>query len=125
MRDADGAGQVADGQRAQGDDGPDHRAEPGPVAGDAELGVNAGDVAVEQLEHVPHPGAEPGYAAPQPILTPLLHVDPAVVMSLELVRAGERGPGRRSPGLRGPAATRRSEERRVGKECRSRWSPYH
>src|SRR2546430_8794842 len=27
------------------------------------------------------------------------------------------------PGARGPA--RRSEERRVGKECRSRWSPYH
>src|SRR2546426_896911 len=27
--------------------------------------------------------------------------------------------GRREPGLR------RSEERRVGKECRSRWSPYH
>src|SRR2546430_5958894 len=24
-----------------------------------------------------------------------------------------------------PAALRRSEERRVGKECRSRWSPYH
>src|ERR1022692_2079621 len=23
------------------------------------------------------------------------------------------------------ARTRRSEERRVGKECRSRWSPYH
>src|SRR2546430_13965193 len=23
------------------------------------------------------------------------------------------------------AVTRRSEERRVGKECRSRWSPYH
>ena len=23
------------------------------------------------------------------------------------------------------AATNRSEERRVGKECRSRWSPYH
>ena len=22
-------------------------------------------------------------------------------------------------------AQRRSEERRVGKECRSRWSPYH
>ena len=22
-------------------------------------------------------------------------------------------------------ATERSEERRVGKECRSRWSPYH
>src|SRR5258707_7821906 len=31
--------------------------------------------------------------------------------------------------VRGPAETRtggkRSEERRVGKECRSRWSPYH
>src|SRR2546421_5078748 len=24
-----------------------------------------------------------------------------------------------------PAARERSEERRVGKECRSRWSPYH
>src|SRR5258707_6456161 len=23
------------------------------------------------------------------------------------------------------SATKRSEERRVGKECRSRWSPYH
>ena len=25
----------------------------------------------------------------------------------------------------GVAAAKRSEERRVGKECRSRWSPYH
>ena len=24
-----------------------------------------------------------------------------------------------------PHPSRRSEERRVGKECRSRWSPYH
>ena len=24
-----------------------------------------------------------------------------------------------------PGKTQRSEERRVGKECRSRWSPYH
>ena len=28
-------------------------------------------------------------------------------------------------GLRNPDGTGRSEERRVGKECRSRWSPYH
>src|SRR2546423_193495 len=28
------------------------------------------------------------------------------------------------PGLR-PRSHQRSEERRVGKECRSRWSPYH
>ena len=27
--------------------------------------------------------------------------------------------------LEGAAAVLRSEERRVGKECRSRWSPYH
>ena len=27
--------------------------------------------------------------------------------------------------LVGDAVTIRSEERRVGKECRSRWSPYH
>ena len=26
---------------------------------------------------------------------------------------------------RGLATVGRSEERRVGKECRSRWSPYH
>src|SRR6266498_5084494 len=44
---------------------------------------------------------------------------------------------RRAPAEHGPARTvrqvaagarrdaRRSEERRVGKECRSRWSPYH
>ena len=29
------------------------------------------------------------------------------------------------PRLDALAATTRSEERRVGKECRSRWSPYH
>ena len=27
--------------------------------------------------------------------------------------------------FRVPVISRRSEERRVGKECRSRWSPYH
>ena len=27
--------------------------------------------------------------------------------------------------MRDPSMVRRSEERRVGKECRSRWSPYH
>src|SRR5215470_19678640 len=36
-------------------------------------------------------------------------------------RTGMRGPGRGHPAQRG----QRSEERRVGKECRSRWSPYH
>ena len=27
--------------------------------------------------------------------------------------------------VNGKSVARRSEERRVGKECRSRWSPYH
>src|SRR3712207_8501057 len=40
------------------------------------------------------------------------------------------GEGRRGEGLHLPlrgaeGRQRRSEERRVGKECRSRWSPYH
>src|SRR2546430_7405307 len=38
------------------------------------------------------------------------------------------GPGRRATPCQGPRAgcdRARSEERRVGKECRSRWSPYH
>src|SRR5260363_120370 len=35
--------------------------------------------------------------------------------------SGLRSAGRRSAGYDEP----RSEERRVGKECRSRWSPYH
>ena len=43
---------------------------------------------------------------------------------------GGSGPDSRSPHLHHRARrprpfSRRSEERRVGKECRSRWSPYH
>ena len=34
-----------------------------------------------------------------------------------------RGPLQTSHGV--TTITTRSEERRVGKECRSRWSPYH
>ena len=36
---------------------------------------------------------------------------------------GSRWKGRAGGG--GGGAKDRSEERRVGKECRSRWSPYH
>ena len=38
----------------------------------------------------------------------------AATRSLELINSGE-----------GDLIMKRSEERRVGKECRSRWSPYH
>src|SRR2546430_1349749 len=43
-------------------------------------------------------------------------------------RFGTRDSGGARRALGSPAAhrsDRRSEERRVGKECRSRWSPYH
>src|SRR5882762_10606778 len=43
------------------------------------------------------------------------------------VSRGHSGPDTQSPRLTTLSAFRcwRSEERRVGKECRSRWSPYH
>src|SRR2546430_16201703 len=41
-------------------------------------------------------------------------------------RTGEHGPTSAGSARGGSSdAARRSEERRVGKECRSRWSPYH
>src|SRR5688572_32771258 len=42
-------------------------------------------------------------------------------------RRAHRGSERRDEERRGERGERRerSEERRVGKECRSRWSPYH
>ena len=56
-------------------------------------------------------------------------VDPGVVLS-NLTREVERATGNRStfapdPSSKNRATVGRSEERRVGKECRSRWSPYH
>src|SRR2546430_13393643 len=44
--------------------------------------------------------------------------------ALRARRRAMRDANRRSP-LFDTTATTRSEERRVGKECRSRWSPYH
>src|SRR2546429_8885171 len=48
-----------------------------------------------------------------------------VLPDLGLLRAVFQGFGRRSRIQKGETAILRSEERRVGKECRSRWSPYH
>ena len=52
------------------------------------------------------------------------------VLALALELAGDRFAKRPLEGPRTVAvmfdkASTRSEERRVGKECRSRWSPYH
>ena len=44
-----------------------------------------------------------------------------VLLAIWTVRDGTRRYGT----VRGTATAERSEERRVGKECRSRWSPYH
>ena len=55
---------------------------------------------------------------------------PAVRKLVERLGDTKPGPLRNQDGLRALSALRsccsvRSEERRVGKECRSRWSPYH
>src|SRR5437763_12397685 len=49
----------------------------------------------------------------------------ATAHSLRRRRAAVRGDGGGSGRSRDRQGTIRSEERRVGKECRSRWSPYH
>src|SRR3712207_9580094 len=47
-----------------------------------------------------------------------------VLTVIDCMRSLELGTTDCSEGVR-EAAVVRSEERRVGKECRSRWSPYH
>src|SRR2546427_7729941 len=62
-------------------------------------------------------GVSPGLAALNgPLITTL--VMPPAAVNTDLIRKSEYASST-------PAALCRSEERRVGKECRSRWSPYH
>src|SRR3712207_7948942 len=62
---------------------------------------------------------------------PLMDFGPFVLISLFYALLGVRvvaqlaSRWRETFDRRFTAADRRSEERRVGKECRSRWSPYH
>src|SRR2546430_11058179 len=65
-------------------------------------------------------------SATQPIATS----STAGAWSLVIFRAARSHPGRRRSRsqwstIRLIGCATRSEERRVGKECRSRWSPYH
>ena len=53
------------------------------------------------------------------------HMESAVEKLLAMSRRGGGGHGGKDYGQSGLGAPGRSEERRVGKECRSRWSPYH
>src|SRR5256886_8311135 len=67
---------------------------------------------------------------PQPIRAPLRapNAAPASAPSRPPSSAPTSGPAATNgptPGRTRNAAPMRSEERRVGKECRSRWSPYH
>ena len=47
------------------------------------------------------------------------------ITSTEIETVIKNLPTNKSPGSDGLSGEFRSEERRVGKECRSRWSPYH
>src|SRR3712207_9455869 len=64
-------------------------------------------------------------AAPPP--RPDVHVQVILVQAVALGRQGhaEMAAGGAGDGPQETALVARSEERRVGEECRSRWSPYH
>ena len=53
------------------------------------------------------------------------HVSENILLHIRLTPAGIRNAFLFPVFGNGPAGDGRSEERRVGKECRSRWSPYH
>ena len=59
--------------------------------------------------------ADEGYTEPTPIQQEAI---PLALGGRDLIGSAQTGTGK-------TAAFMRSEERRVGKECRSRWSPYH
>ena len=64
-------------------------------------------------------------AAGRVVFPPEVYAQIQAAMSLHAVD-GDRRRGRADRGRgRSCRTLTRSEERRVGKECRSRWSPYH
>src|SRR2546422_1077750 len=99
------------------------------------LGINANTVArvVEDLKQSGYVEARRGkgvFVAPAPPVRPVPHLRESFLQET-VIRAAALGMTADDvsvgvlslAGVR-PAAVR-SEERRVGKECRSRWSPYH
>ena len=66
--------------------------------------------------------SEMGFQTPTPIQAKTI---PHLMSSnQDLIATAQTGTGKTAAfGL--PSVHLRSEERRVGKECRSRWSPYH
>src|SRR2546430_3339015 len=63
------------------------------------------------------PGSLPFIPLPWPTLATILAITPLSIHSSELFTTSTPCLSRHT--------NARSEERRVGKECRSRWSPYH
>src|SRR2546426_9266589 len=99
----------------------------GEVGGErVELRLPVAAVPLDPAGRLSH-GAGDQPAAAHPAMLGVSHEPPALEHAQVLVNAGERdGEGARQLGDRRLApreAGERSEERRVGKECRSRWSP--
>src|SRR3989441_9515603 len=92
------------------------RAEPpvGPVLGE-----------IARPAHEPRP--ERGFVGgARPVARRRRHVIRVRVLPHHAVRREPRGEASHARAhLRDPGLRNRSEERRVGEECRSRWSPYH
>src|SRR2546430_13821059 len=89
------------------------------------VGTNAGGHAEAIADRVLDPEGDKIQAVQRALLSTDLHLDRAA-------DGKPRRPGQRMRGLKNivlvavdAVKDARSEERRVGKECRSRWSPYH
>src|SRR2546426_12107302 len=99
------------GQDAVGGDGPEVLAAPVPEADGPVLALPLADD--EHVRDLPE----------LRLADPVAELLVAVVELRPQARSAELLPD--GPSVRGVLLAHRSEERRVGKECRSRWSPYH
>src|ERR1043165_1899723 len=87
----------------------------------------------------PRPGAREQSVPPPSLLDSALHASLALMLgeeangeakawlpfALDRLTIHRRCPASLTVVIREASDKNRSEERRVGKECRSRWSPYH
>src|SRR5215471_12311039 len=92
-------------------------AQPSPVAYPP-AGGPAGDGPDDAAEGPDHPG-------PGPVPPPGKVLDGEHLGERADTRRGDPGQQAHQHVRGGQRVRERSEERRVGKECRSRWSPYH
>src|SRR6266849_5660102 len=77
-----------------------------------------------KAEEAPRSGQSPATAAPASAGPGASTATPAQPHAATPAETGGAAPGTSDVILLGEVGSR-SEERRVGKECRSRWSPYH